>query len=354
MERGYVKLWRKTLDSGLLENGPAWQLFGYLLLNAAHRPHRRIIGGSIFELQPGQVLFSRETAAKKLRLGVQQIRTALKNLQNLEILTINSTNKGTVISLINWHKYNDEQPAPNQQTNQCLTSGQPAPNQQTDPTNLKNKNGSIKEIKNINIYSASDPTEGDGLLTAKPAPADAGAVHTPESASDSAPQQACKPMSRKARTAAKAAESTEPFLLTKKGRKLTGKRLAAFEAFWEAYALKKGKVEAADAWLDIPSLTDGLVARICDAARQEAQARQLIEAKGGTPKWAQGWISGRRWEDYEPSKPPPARFSASEHGLTEAERQKALETMHRLELARKQKACHYQTEKTAKNREQRT
>lgn len=161
-------------------------------------------------------------------------------------------------------------------------------------------------------------------------------------------------MSRKARTAAKAAESTEPFLLTKKGRKLTGKRLAAFEAFWEAYALKKGKVEAADAWLDIPSLTDGLVARICDAARQEAQARQLIEAKGGTPKWAQGWISGRRWEDYEPSKPPPARFSAPEHGLTEAERQKALETMHRLELARKQKACHYQTEKTAKNREQRT
>lgn len=354
MERGYAKLWRKTLDSGLLENGPAWQLFGYLLLNAAHRPHRRIIGGSIFELQPGQVLFSRETAAKKLRLGVQQIRTALKNLQNLEILTINSTNKGTVIFLINWHKYNDEQPAPNQQGNQCLTSGQPAPNQQTDPTNLNNKNGSIKEIKNINIYSASDRSEEGGALTANPAPADAGAVHTPESASDSAPQQARKPMSRKARTAAKAAESAEPFLLTKKGRKLTGKRLAAFEAFWEAYALKKGKVEAADAWLDIPSLTDGLVARICDAARQEAQARQLIEAKGGTPKWAQGWISGRRWEDYEPSKPPPARFSAPQHGLTEAERQKALETMHRLELARKQKACHYQTEKTAKNREQRT
>lgn len=45
MERGYVKLWRKCLDSGLIQNGPAWQLFGYLLLKTTHRPHRQIVGG---------------------------------------------------------------------------------------------------------------------------------------------------------------------------------------------------------------------------------------------------------------------------------------------------------------------
>lgn len=351
MERGYVKLWRKTLDSGLLQHPTAWQLFGWLLLTASRKPRKQMVGGVMFDLQPGDAIFGRVRVAAELGMTEKQARCALDTLKKLSVVAARGANKCTIVSIINWHRYQDEDtcqgPAdgPTGGPAEGPSQGQVRATRQ-ECENIKNQDISKNIILKNRVLTASD--------SAKPAPADAGAAHSPESASDSAPQQACKPMSRKARTAAKAAESTEPFLLTKKGRKLTGKRLAAFEAFWEAYALKKGKVEAADAWLDIPSLTDGLVARICDAARQEAQARQLIEAKGGTPKWAQGWISGRRWEDYEPSKPPPARFSASEHGLTEAERQKALETMHRLELARKQKACHYQTEKTAKNREQRT
>ena len=140
------------------------------------------------------------------------------------------------------------------------------------------------------------------------------------------------------RRRAHGADSTEPCFITRKRRKLTGKRLTTFEAFWAAFDLKKGKAEAADAWLDIPELTDRLVARICDAARQEAQARREIEARGGTPKWAQGWLTARRWEDYEPSKPPPSRRAAPpEDSLTDEERQKALDTMHRLEAERKQR-----------------
>ncbi|MDE7241604.1 helix-turn-helix domain-containing protein [Desulfovibrio sp.] len=165
------------------------------------------------------------------------------------------------------------------------------------------------------------------------APACADAVHAPASA----PQADETPAPPKER---RSADTGEPCFLTRKRRKLAGKRLTTFEAFWADFGLKKGKAEAADAWLDIPELTDRLVARICDAARQEAQARREIEARGGTPKWAQGWLTARRWEDYEPSKPPPARLSApAEHSLTDEERQKALETMHRLEAERKQRLC---------------
>lgn len=334
VERGYVKLWRKTLDSGLLENGPAWQLFGYLLLNAAHRPHRQIVGGMVFELEPGQVFFSRAKAAAKLGLGERQIRTAFQLLEKLEILTSRTTNKGTVVSLVNWHKYNDERPAPDQQNDQRATSTRPAPDQQTAPVNLNNKNGSIKEFKNIKIYSASGPEDAVQPSPTESAPADADAVHIPVSA----PQADEKPGSSKGRRCAQEATSGEPCFITRKQRKLTGKRLETFEAFWEDFGLKKGKAEAADAWLDIPELTDRLVARICDAARQEAQARREIEARGGTPKWAQGWLTARRWEDYEPGKPPPsARAAPPEDSMTEEERQKALDTMHRLEAKRKQR-----------------
>jgi hypothetical protein len=89
------------------------------------------------------------------------------------------------------------------------------------------------------------------------------------------------------------------FYLTKRRRKLSGWKLEYFNEFMIAFALKKGRAEAADAWLDIPDLTPELASRIINAARQEARARPTLQAKGISPKWAQGWLSARRWEDWE-------------------------------------------------------
>lgn len=323
MERGYVKLWRKTLDSGLLENGPAWQLFGYLLLNAAHRPHRKIVGGVVFDLQPGQVVFSRAKAAAKLDLSERQIRTAFLLLEKLEILTSRATNKCTIVSLANWHRYNGERPADDQQNGQQIdqhpTSTRPAGDQQTLPVSLDTR---IKEFKNNNIYTASAPQQP------QPAPPDGGAEYTPSTASRSRQKENAKQ------------EPDGQCILTRKGFRLTGKRLLAFNGFWEAFAYKRGKAEAADAWLGIPQLTDSLVARICDAARQEAANRPQVEARGGTPKWAQGWLTARRWEDYVPDESPPrvsARADPIPVELTPEEWEKAKDTRRRLEASRRQR-----------------
>lgn len=159
MEQGYVKLWRKCLDSGLLKNPTAWQLFGYLLLKATHRAHRQLVGGMVFDLQPGDVIFGRSKAADDLCVGEQSIRTALKLLEKLEIVTSKSTNKCTVISFVNWDRYQDEQPAPNQQTNQHLTSNQPAPNQHL----TTNKNERKKE-EYINTLPLTPSSEGEADL----------------------------------------------------------------------------------------------------------------------------------------------------------------------------------------------
>lgn len=165
MEQGYVKLWRKCLDSGLLKNPTAWQLFGYLLLKATHRAHRQLVGGMVFDLHPGDVIFGRSKAADDLCVGEQSIRTALKLLEKLEIVTSKSTNKCTVISFVNWYRYQDEQPAPNQQTNQQLTSNQPAPNQHL----TTNKNERKKEnIKTDTSYLA----QSDAGASSAPEPAD--------------------------------------------------------------------------------------------------------------------------------------------------------------------------------------
>lgn len=86
---------------------------------------------------------------------------------------------------------------------------------------------------------------------------------------------------------------------SRRKRKLGGWKLKAFEEFWNAFNFKRGKAEAADAWLDISNLSPGLATRITEMARKEAAARPTLIAKGGAPKWAQGWLTGRRWEDWE-------------------------------------------------------
>jgi hypothetical protein len=87
---------------------------------------------------------------------------------------------------------------------------------------------------------------------------------------------------------------------------LEGKRLESFERFWNAFGYKKGRGGAEKAWAAIPTLTDALVEQICEAARKEATQRPALEAQGRTPKWAQGWLNERRWEDdYEATQPQP-------------------------------------------------
>jgi hypothetical protein len=148
MHRGYVKLWRKSLDSGLLQNAEAWQLMTWCLLKASHKPHKQLVGKQIVELEPGQLVFGRIAAAKELRTTQQRIRTSLKVLENLEFLTIKPTNKFSVIAIIKWETYQQDQPPTNQQVNHQATIKQPSSNHQTT-TNKNEEHYKNEENKTL-------------------------------------------------------------------------------------------------------------------------------------------------------------------------------------------------------------
>lgn len=82
---------------------------------------------------------------------------------------------------------------------------------------------------------------------------------------------------------------------------LMAQSLGWFLAFWDAFDYKSGKMEAVGAWLDLEAdgqITEATVTRrILPAARAEAVRRKAIEARKGTPKMAEGWLSARRYED---------------------------------------------------------
>lgn len=249
MNRGYYKSWRKQFDSGMHRNHKLFVLWHWILGHAAYKPASVIIGTQKITLKPGQMIVGRQKLALDLNMSEQNVRTCLSSLESFGNITIEPTNKFSVITVVNWESYQSFEEDFNQQANQQLTSGSPATNQQLTTSKEVKK---VKKEKKERQYSASGDAVGS---------------------------------------------QTDPFYLTKKKRKLSGKRLETFERFFEAFGLKRGKAEAADAWMDIPQLTNALVEQIIEAAKREAARRPAIIAEGRTPKWAQGWISGRRWED---------------------------------------------------------
>ncbi|HLA04549.1 MAG TPA: hypothetical protein VJZ16_01070 [Syntrophales bacterium] len=109
MNRGYVRLWRKSLDAGWIRNHKLWAFWTYCLMKASHKEFDAIVGLQIVHLMPGQFIFGRKKAAEETGLTEREIRTILDFLRKAGNLTIKTTNKFSIISIINWNTYQGEE-----------------------------------------------------------------------------------------------------------------------------------------------------------------------------------------------------------------------------------------------------
>src|SRR5688500_480791 len=78
-------------------------------------------------LEPGQAFIG---TLENIGLTRQNIRTALKNLSTLKILTTKPTNRGTIVTLLDSSIYDCNISQSNHQNNQRLTNDQPSANHQ--------------------------------------------------------------------------------------------------------------------------------------------------------------------------------------------------------------------------------
>jgi len=141
MHRGYIKIWRKVEDSGLLQMHGTLALFIIMLMKAAYKPCRF----GLIDLERGQFSAGRFQLSEWSGLSEQSVRTSLKHLHDLDMVTSKPTNKFTVYTIVNYGQYQDCDDTTNQQTNQQLTNNQPTTNQQLT-TNKELKHLSIKEL----------------------------------------------------------------------------------------------------------------------------------------------------------------------------------------------------------------
>lgn len=106
MHRGYVKLWRKIVDSGIINHPELLQTFIWILVNAAHEP-KKVMG---VELQPGQLVLGRYVLSAALRIKPDAAYKRLKTLSNKKwsMCSLQSSDRYTVVSVCNWESYQGE------------------------------------------------------------------------------------------------------------------------------------------------------------------------------------------------------------------------------------------------------
>lgn len=157
MNRGYIKLWRKSKDCGFLGNAEVWQLLCWCLMSASHKTHKLLVGKQLVEIEPGQLVFGRKAVALELNSTERKIRTSLKLLENAGFLTIRTTNKFSIISVVNWHTYQDDRPANDQQSSQQTTSKRPTNDHKQE---CKAQEEKYKESPIGDLSPAASPAEG--------------------------------------------------------------------------------------------------------------------------------------------------------------------------------------------------
>lgn len=118
MEIWYIKIHRKILNWEWYHDINTFRLFTHLLLKANFED-RKWQGIIIWKWE---ILTWRFTLSKETWLTAQQCRTSLNKLKSTNEITIKSTNKYSIIKLLNYEWYQDNQPAKHQTNNKRITT----------------------------------------------------------------------------------------------------------------------------------------------------------------------------------------------------------------------------------------
>jgi len=152
VERGYVKFYRKSVESRAFQNEGLWKVWSWCLLKANHKkcwvPVNTGRGETEIKVEPGQFVYGRKTASKELKMPESSIRNRIVKLKKMQNLTVKPDTHYSIITIMNWGIYQSSDIIEDRQKdNQRTGKGQP---KDTDKNDKNDKNDKKKE----NIYTS--------------------------------------------------------------------------------------------------------------------------------------------------------------------------------------------------------
>lgn len=126
LQNGFVVLHRSMLSWGWHDDPTTGWLFVNLILMANCAP----VEWKGIKIERGQLVTGRKSLAEQTGLSEQSVRTALNHLKSTGEITIKPTNKYSLITLVNYRKFQDIPETSTSKSTNKITSNQPATNQQ--------------------------------------------------------------------------------------------------------------------------------------------------------------------------------------------------------------------------------
>jgi hypothetical protein len=133
---GWIKLHRKLLDTSFYGNPLTVALFIHCLLKANHKDKKILWNGKEIVITRGSFVTGLKVLSKETGISIQSIRTAFVNLKSTNTLTIKTTTKFRIVTILNYEQY--------QALTIKLTNKQQTSNKQAT-TNKNEKNDRNKE-----------------------------------------------------------------------------------------------------------------------------------------------------------------------------------------------------------------
>ncbi len=149
---GWIKLHRSLLEWEWYDDVNVMRLFLHCILKANHKDKKH--KGTL--VLRGSFLTGFDVLSKQTGISVQSIRTAVSKLESTNDLTRQSTSKGTVLTVINYSKYQDDDREVTSQLTSESTNHQQTSNK---PSTSNNKGNNIRMEEPTREYSAPAPDQ---------------------------------------------------------------------------------------------------------------------------------------------------------------------------------------------------
>jgi len=129
------------METSFYKDSYAYHLATHLIYRANHKDNKMVFNGDEIIIKRGQVLTGRYKLAQETGIGISTIRRKLKLLQKIGFLTIKTTNKFSIVTIVKYSSYQEYKASGGQQVSHQETHQQ---DQQ------KTTNNNVKNVKNNN------------------------------------------------------------------------------------------------------------------------------------------------------------------------------------------------------------
>lgn len=135
---GWISINRRLQNKSWYRKSEYVHVWLHLLLNANHEDKKILIGNKEIEIKRGQLLTSRRKISEKTNVQETLVYRILKLFESVHQIEQQKTNKYTVITIVNYDKYQKNEHQIEQQMNNKRTTNEQQMNTNNNDNNVNN------------------------------------------------------------------------------------------------------------------------------------------------------------------------------------------------------------------------